>query len=136
MSHYPPHAFDQSWGPVAAEVPRGPSKEDIIRDLEESRLKVEAPCRTLFVRNLGFRANGRRIAEAFAKYGPLKETADLIDKRGLMFITFFDVRHAEKALKGLHNSVVESRKLDVHFSLPKQDVDVQASCSKEHNQVP
>lgn len=112
-----------------------PSKEDIIRNLEENRLKVEMPCRTLFVRNLGYRADGRKIEAAFAKFGPIKDVADLIDKRGLMFISFYDIRHAENALAELHGSIVETRKLDVHYSLPKQEVDVQAPCTKDHNQV-
>jgi RNA recognition motif-containing protein len=93
------------------------------------------PCRTLFVRNLGYRADGRKIEAAFAKHGAIKDVSDLIEKRGLMFITFYDIRHAEAAMSSLNGAVVENRKLDVHYSLPKQDVNVHGACTKENNQV-
>ena len=96
---------------------------------------MEMPCRTLFVRNLGYKADGRKIEAAFAKYGAIKDVSDLIEKRGLMFISFYDIRHAEAAMADLNGASVENRKLDVHYSLPKQDVNVQGTCTKDNNQV-
>jgi len=48
----------------------------------------EQQTRTLFVRNISYHTSERALLELFEKYGDVKRTFNLIDKRGMAFITY------------------------------------------------
>jgi len=46
---------------------------------------------------------------------------NLISNRGMAFITYYDLREAEKAKNGLQDAEVEGRSIDIHYSIPRED---------------
>jgi len=89
--------------------------------LLEARMKRERPCRTLFIRNIAYDTREDELTSLFERFGPIRKLFNLIPKRGMAFITFYDIRHAEEAKKELHTSSLHDRPIDVHYSLPKED---------------
>ncbi|KAJ3255394.1 hypothetical protein HK103_006313 [Boothiomyces macroporosus] len=78
------------------------------------------PSRTLFVRNVQFDTLESEIRTMFEPYGEIKTIFDLIPKRGLVFVTFYDIRSAVNSMAGLNNVEFKGRKADIHYSLPKE----------------
>ena len=64
---------------------RGKGKD---HDPSAARRRPERPCRVLFVRNINYDANEAQIRNIFGKYGEIKSIFDLIQKRGMAFVTF------------------------------------------------
>lgn len=91
------------------------------------------PCRVLFVRNVEYSITEQDIRELFAPFGEIKTVFDLIAKRGLVFVTFYDLRCAERAKNELLNRDFKSRKIDIHYSTPKQE-DLGKLCDRDKNQ--
>jgi len=83
--------------------------------------KKERPCRTLFVRNLAYNVTEPQLRELFASYGEIAKIKSLIHKRGIVFITYYDIRHAEAAKTELQGRDISGRELDIHYSVPKDD---------------
>jgi RNA recognition motif-containing protein len=48
----------------------------------------EQQSRTLFVRNVSYNTSERTLMDLFKKYGEVKRVFNLIDKRGMAFITY------------------------------------------------
>jgi RNA recognition motif-containing protein len=48
----------------------------------------ERQTRTLFVRNVSYSIQEKQMKELFAKYGELKRFFNLIEKRGMAFVTY------------------------------------------------
>ncbi|RUS31711.1 hypothetical protein BC938DRAFT_477245 [Jimgerdemannia flammicorona] len=69
----------------------------------------------------------------FGKFGEIKNLFDLVDKRGMVFLTYYDIRAAEKAKQEMQGSDLAGRKIDVHFSLPKEEEENQ-KCDRDKNQ--
>lgn len=85
------------------------------------RVQRVKPCRTLFVRNIAYEADSALIRTPFESYGELADFFDLIKKRGMCFITYYDLRASETAFNAMQGSQIEGRPLDVHYSLPQGD---------------
>ncbi|TIB71658.1 hypothetical protein E3Q06_02420 [Wallemia mellicola] len=100
---------------------------------ESERLQRQKPCRTLFVRNISYNADPLSVRTPFESYGELADFFDLIEKRGMCFITYFDLRSAENAFNAMQGSQIQSRPLDVHYSLPKAD-ETQQPCERGKHQ--
>ena len=45
-------------------------------------------------------------------------------------VSYFDIRNARAAMRGLQGKIVKKRKLDIHFSIPKAN-----PSEKDQNQV-
>ncbi|KAJ9100559.1 hypothetical protein QFC21_003602 [Naganishia friedmannii] len=75
----------------------------------DERVQHERPCRTLFVRNVNYDADSSKIKADFERYGDIKTFFDIINNRGMAFITYFDLRAAEEARNGMHDSLVNGR---------------------------
>lgn len=118
---------------------RGRSNEPISSSKDrnhEATLLKERPCRTLFVRNVHFDITEDQIRKIFEKYGDIKGIYNLLGKRGLAFITFYDLRAAEKAKREMQEFDLNGRKIDIHFSLPKEDMNQEEDkCDRTKNQV-
>ncbi|KAG0356565.1 hypothetical protein BG005_004499 [Podila minutissima] len=103
--------------------------------LIEERISMERPNRTLFVRNIDkFGINEHDIRQLYKPYGDIRNICNLIEKRGIVFINFYDIRAAEYAKKETHELQLKSRKLDVHFSLPKNPSVTHRNCEESDNQ--
>ncbi|KAG0025318.1 hypothetical protein BGZ81_007238 [Podila clonocystis] len=103
--------------------------------LIEERISMERPNRTLFVRNIDkFGINEYDIRQLYKPYGDIRNICNLIETRGIIFIAFYDIRAAEYAKKETHGLQIKSRKLDVHFSLPKNPSATNRNCEESDNQ--
>ena len=90
-------------------------------DPEAERPEDSKPCRTLFVRNVAFEVNVNALRAEFASYGEIRTWFDLIQRRGMLFVTYYDTRAAERARAKMNKKVLVGRALDVHFRLPKDE---------------
>ncbi|KAI9209817.1 uncharacterized protein BJ171DRAFT_7979 [Polychytrium aggregatum] len=100
-----------------------------------SRRKKEHPCRTLFVRNIAYDTKGKEITDLFKGYGEIKSVFDLISSRGMIFITFYDLRDSERAKGELQDTFFRDRQIDIHFSLPKESDLKAADAGPDKNQA-
>lgn len=41
--------------------------------------------------------------------------------RGFVMISYFDIRHAKSAMKHLQHKIINRRKIDIHYSIPKEN---------------
>ncbi|KAI9251784.1 hypothetical protein BDA99DRAFT_563490 [Phascolomyces articulosus] len=114
------------------ETGRGRSGERLPAHIEQ-RVAREKPCRTLFVRNIQYDLKAHEIREMYEKFGEVKEVFNLIESRGMVFVTFYDIRAAEKAKDATQGMFLANRRIDVHYSLPKEEEE-NAKCDRTKNQ--
>lgn len=98
-----------------------------------ARPEDSKPCRTLFVRNVAFEVDESTLRADFASFGEIRTWFDLVQRRGMLFVTYYDTRAAEQARVTMNGKMYFGRALDVHFSLPK-DEDQQQHCNRDKNQ--
>lgn len=55
----------------------------------------------------------------FQQYGDIRTLYTATKHRGFVMISYFDIRAARGAMRGLQNKPLRRRKLDIHFSIPK-----------------
>lgn len=97
-------------------------REDKVHDsIIEERIQRERPCRTLFIRNIKYETNSEDVRRSFEEHGTIKTFFDLIATRGMVFVTYYDLRAAERARDRLQGSEISGRPIDVHYSLPRDD---------------
>ncbi|CAO1632112.1 unnamed protein product [Sympodiomycopsis kandeliae] len=102
-------------------------------DRNDPRTAEEKPCRTLFIRNIDNNTPADSVVNHFKAYGEVQRVFELISKRGICFITYYDLRAAEWAKTECHAREFFGRKFDVHYSLPK-DADTSKRCDRDQNQ--
>ncbi|KAK9284537.1 hypothetical protein L1049_023712 [Liquidambar formosana] len=98
--HYVPNGV----GTVAGEHPYG-----------------EHPSRTLFVRNINSNVEESELRALFEQYGDIRTLYTACKHRGFVMISYYDIRAARTAMRGLQNKPLRRRKLDIHFSIPKDN---------------
>ncbi|KAG7099852.1 hypothetical protein E1B28_001659 [Marasmius oreades] len=97
-------------------------RDDKVHDsIIEQRIQRERPCRTLFIRNIKYETNSSDVRRLFEEHGDIKTFFDLISTRGMVFVTYYDLRAAERARERLQGSEISGRPIDVHYSLPRDD---------------
>ncbi|KAH7886218.1 hypothetical protein F5I97DRAFT_1233147 [Phlebopus sp. FC_14] len=97
-------------------------RDDKVHDsIIEERIQRERPCRTLFIRNIKYETNSDDVRRSFEEHGEIKTFFDLIATRGMVFVTYYDLRAAERARDRLQGSEISGRPIDVHYSLPRDD---------------
>ncbi|XP_028765243.1 protein MEI2-like 1 isoform X2 [Neltuma alba] len=79
----------------------------------------EHPSRTLFVRNINSNVEDSELETLFEQYGDVRTTYTACKHRGFVMISYYDIRAAQNAMKALQNRSLRSRKLDIHYSIPK-----------------
>lgn len=97
------------------------------------RIQRERPCRTLFVRNVSYDADSTEVLGSFRAFGDIKSHFDLVKNRGMLFITYYDSRAAERAKEAMHATTVMNRPIDLHYSLPRAE-ETSGVCDAEKNQ--
>ncbi|KAL7129164.1 hypothetical protein ABFS83_13G045600 [Erythranthe nasuta] len=101
ISHY---AFGNGAATVVGEHPYG-----------------EHPSRTLFVRNINSNVEDSELKSLFEEYGDIRTLYTACKHRGFVMISYYDIRAARTAMRGLQNKPLRRRKLDIHFSIPKDN---------------
>ncbi|KAI0361092.1 hypothetical protein OH77DRAFT_1492225 [Trametes cingulata] len=102
--------------------PQRRERDDKVHDsIIEERIQRERPCRTLFIRNIKYETSSDDVRRLFEEHGEIKTFFDLIANRGMVFVTYYDLRAAERARDRLQGSEISGRPIDVHYSLPRDD---------------
>ncbi|XP_024025106.1 protein MEI2-like 2 isoform X1 [Morus notabilis] len=99
-----PYALPNGVGTVAGEHPYG-----------------EHPSRTLFVRNINSNVEDSELRSLFEQYGDIRTLYTACKHRGFVMISYYDIRAARTAMRALQNKPLRRRKLDIHFSIPKDN---------------
>jgi RNA recognition motif-containing protein len=81
----------------------------------------EHPSRTLFVRNINSNVEDEELTVHFEQYGPIRTMYTQCKHRGFVMISYYDIRHAKNAMRNLQGKVLRRRKLDIHYSIPKDN---------------
>lgn len=81
----------------------------------------EHPSRTLFVRNINSNVEDEELRALFSPFGEIRSTYSQCKHRGFVMISYYDIRHANLAMRSLQGKVVRRRKLDIHYSIPKEN---------------
>ncbi|XAR66660.1 hypothetical protein NMG60_11012962 [Bertholletia excelsa] len=98
------YGFPNGVGTVAGEHPYG-----------------EHPSRTLFVRNINSNVEDSELRSLFEQYGDIRTLYTACKHRGFVMISYYDIRSARTAMRALQNKPLRRRKLDIHFSIPKDN---------------
>nr|XP_027063850.1 protein MEI2-like 5 isoform X2 [Coffea arabica] len=81
----------------------------------------EHPSRTLFVRNINSNVEDSELRSLFEQYGDIRTLYTACKHRGFVMISYYDIRAARTAMRGLQNKPLRRRRLDIHFSIPKDN---------------
>ncbi|GMN49372.1 hypothetical protein TIFTF001_018531 [Ficus carica] len=81
----------------------------------------EHPSRTLFVRNINSNVEDSELRTLFEQYGNIRTLYTACKHRGFVMISYYDLRAARNAMKALQNKPLRRRKLDIHYSIPKEN---------------
>ncbi|TIA90201.1 hypothetical protein E3P99_01713 [Wallemia hederae] len=116
------------------EIPIGDSDTaSFYNDRKNERVQRVKPCRTLFVRNIAYDLNPDIVRTPFEQFGELERYYDLVARRGMCFVTYYDVRSAETAFNSMQGAVIGERPVDVHYSLPRAD-ETSQPCDRDKHQ--
>jgi len=138
----PPRGYDPSDDTWGQDQIHGKEVPHDVRDkpppqqpagMVDARVALERPCRTLFIRNIQYNMTVDNVREKFEQYGEIKTFFSLIETRGMLFVTYYDIRAAEQAKLAMQNTELNGRKIDVHYSLPKEE-ERKAKCDRDKNQ--
>lgn len=81
----------------------------------------------LFVANISFSMTDEQLAELFADCGTVESAKVVLDKfnnnrsRGFAFVEMSTAEEAQNAIKNLHDTEIEGRKIIVNLSKPKEN---------------
>lgn len=81
----------------------------------------EHPSRTLFVRNINSNVEDSELRILFEQYGDIRTLYTACKHRGFVMISYYDIRAARRAMQALQNKPLRRRKLDIHYSIPKDN---------------
>lgn len=81
----------------------------------------EHPSRTLFVRNINSNVEDSELRILFEQYGDIRTLYTACKHRGFVMISYYDIRAARTAMRALQNKPLRRRKLDIHYSIPKDN---------------
>lgn len=81
----------------------------------------EHPSRTLFVRNINSNIDDEELRSLFEGFGAIRSMYTQCKHRGFIMVSYYDIRHAKNAMKNLQNKIIRKRKLDIHYSIPKDN---------------
>jgi len=98
------HSISNGSGTIAGEHPYG-----------------EHPSRTLFVRNINSNVEDFELRGLFEQHGDIRTLYTACKHRGFVMISYYDIRAARSAMRALQNKPLRRRKLDIHFSIPKDN---------------
>ena len=92
------------------------ARKDVQQDGETSYTS-----RTLFVRNISSNTEDSELVDLFGSYGDIRDMYCACKYRGFVMISFYDERAAASAKECLQGKSLRRRKMDIHFSIPKEN---------------
>lgn len=81
----------------------------------------EHPSRTLFVRNINSTVDDSELRAIFEQYGDIRTLYTACKHRGFVMVSYYDIRASRAAMRALQSKLLKGRKLDIHFSIPKDN---------------
>ncbi|KAL5668302.1 hypothetical protein ACJX0J_020523, partial [Zea mays] len=81
----------------------------------------EHPSRTLFVQNINSNVEDSELKVLFEHYGEISNLYTACKHRGFVMISYYDIRSSWNAMRALQNKPLRHRKLDIHYSIPKDN---------------
>ncbi|KAH7866028.1 hypothetical protein Vadar_014435 [Vaccinium darrowii] len=81
----------------------------------------ETPSRTLLVRNISIHVEDSELTVLFEPYGDIRNIHTTCKHRGFVMISYFDIRAAMNAMRYLQSKQLGHQKLDIHYSIPKDN---------------
>ncbi|GER45084.1 RNA-binding protein [Striga asiatica] len=131
ISHY---GFTNGAGAVSGEHPYGehPSRTLFVRNInsnvEDSELRAlfEISMLSVFyslwcVREVVLMENAIFRFFLVYQYGDIRTLYTACKHRGFVMISYYDIRSARTAMRALQSKPLRRRKLDIHFSIPKDN---------------
>ncbi|VVB12634.1 unnamed protein product [Arabis nemorensis] len=100
----PQNIFQNGVGSIAGEHPYG-----------------EHPSRTLFVRNINSNVEDSELRFLFEQFGDIRTLYTACKHRGFVMVSYYDIRASRAAMRALQSKILKRRKLDIHFSIPKDN---------------
>ncbi|CAM0958839.1 unnamed protein product [Alopecurus aequalis] len=79
------------------------------------------PSRTLFIRNVNANITDSELRALFQQYGDVQKLSTCKD-HGYVTVSYYDIRAAQNAMRILHGKPLGLMKLDVQFSIPKENI--------------
>lgn len=92
-----------------------------VNQLGSGLIYGEHPSRTLFVRNINSNVEDAELRMLFEQFGEIRTLYTACKHRGFVMISYFDIRAACSAMKAMQNNPLKHKKLDIHFSVPKDN---------------
>lgn len=101
-------------------------------ELRRNNLNISTPIHTVFLRNLNFDITKEELESIASEFGEVAAVYSRASKRGIAFITFYDLRDAQKAVNQLENRNVHGRELHTSYAYSPPDHakrDLSQNCS-------
>ncbi|KAL4342198.1 hypothetical protein GQ457_08G034580 [Hibiscus cannabinus] len=103
-----------------------PRNSDIVRVLNgqwssNGLIVGEHPSRTLFVRNIDSSVEDSELKALFEQYGDIQTLYTSCKLHGFVMVSYYDTRAAQNAMRALQNKLLNCRKLDIQYSIPKEN---------------
>ncbi|XP_057796115.1 protein MEI2-like 2 isoform X3 [Salvia miltiorrhiza] len=97
------------------------SHESLVNAVSGEHPYGEHPSRTLFVRNINSNVEDSELKSLFEQFGDIRTLYTACKHRGFVMISYYDIRAARTAMRALQSKPLRRRKLDIHFSIPKDN---------------
>ncbi|XP_065852375.1 protein MEI2-like 4 [Euphorbia lathyris] len=81
------------------------------------------PSRTIFARNINSNIEDSELRALFEQYGDIQAFYTSCKHQGFVMISYYDIRAATNAKQALQNVHLGHHKLDIHYSIPKDNSD-------------
>nr|CDI56506.1 conserved hypothetical protein [Melanopsichium pennsylvanicum 4] len=83
--------------------------------------------------SINFETDSEFVEQQFKQFGEIKTFFDMVNKRGIAFITYYDLRAARDAMLAMKGAIFGGRPINIHYSLPREE-DKAQRCDRDKNQ--
>jgi RNA recognition motif-containing protein len=95
--------------------PGDPRQPRVRKALVRNNLDIP-PIHTVFVRNLASEVTDSDLKTMAEEFGPTSSVFSLANRRGIGFVTFYDLRDAERCVNGLECRTVHNREIHTSYA--------------------
>ncbi|CAH2043927.1 unnamed protein product [Thlaspi arvense] len=81
----------------------------------------EVPSRTILAGNISSNVEDYELKVLFEQFGDIQALHTACKNRGLVMVSYYDTRAAQNATRALHNKLLRGAKLDIRYSIPKEN---------------
>ncbi|KAJ3776352.1 hypothetical protein FB446DRAFT_721550 [Lentinula raphanica] len=79
------------------------------------RKPMNPPSNTLIIRNIANGTDPTIVKHCFEQYGRVEQYDELIDQRGIVFVTYYDSSAAQVAFRRMQGQVIDGSSVDIQF---------------------